>query len=171
MTALLSAEARGLLSTRTWRWGLLAAVVTGCFVSLLALAGPENLDPPLPALDTDQGTRLLLGMLGLTGFVPAMLGTIAVTSEYRHGTITFTYLFAPRRWTVLAAKLVVHALAGATYGVVAGRPRGGGPRRGRRPFRHDPRTSPRSGARAARPDRGGAGGLHRARRRAGRAVT
>jgi ABC-type transport system involved in multi-copper enzyme maturation permease subunit len=118
MTALLAAEGRRLLSTRIWLWGLLAAVASGGFVALLALVGPENFDPPMPGLHTEPGTRLLLGFAGILAFVPALLGTTAVTTEYRHQTITFTYLFAPRRWTVLAAKLGVYGIAGLVYGIV-----------------------------------------------------
>jgi ABC-2 type transport system permease protein len=118
MTALLAAEGRRLLSTKIWLWALLAAFGTGGFVALLGLVGPENFDPPLPGLDTAEGTRLVLGMVGLLAFIPALLGTTAVTSEYRHQTITFTYLFAPKRWTVLAAKLGVYGIGGLAYGLV-----------------------------------------------------
>ncbi|CAM4032151.1 ABC transporter permease subunit [Kibdelosporangium persicum] len=118
MITLLSAEARRLLSTRLWVWALAAAVFTGVLVSVMALAGPENFDPPMPALSTAQGTRLVLGMAGLLAFVPALLGTTAVTAEYRHQTITFTYLFVPRRGTVLAAKLGIYGVAGLAYGLV-----------------------------------------------------
>ncbi|ONI77342.1 ABC transporter permease [Actinosynnema sp. ALI-1.44] len=117
-TALMSAEARRLSSTRLWLWGLLGALATGGLVFLLAMVGPENFDPPMPGLATAAGTQMLLGMAGLLAFVPALLGTTAVTAEYRHQTITFTYLFAPRRGTVLAAKLSVYALAGLAYGVI-----------------------------------------------------
>jgi ABC-2 type transport system permease protein len=119
MIALFAAEGRRLLSTKVWLWGLLAAVASGGFVTLLAFVGPENFDPPMPGLDTEQGAQIVLGMLGLLAFIPALLGTTAVTSEYRYQTITFTYLFAPRRWTVLAAKLGVYGIAGAVYGAVA----------------------------------------------------
>ncbi|ALG14720.1 hypothetical protein AOZ06_11640 [Kibdelosporangium phytohabitans] len=118
MTALLSAEAHRLSSTRLRLWGLLAAVTTGGFVFLLAMVGPENFDPPMPGLATAAGTQMLLGMASLLAFVPALLGTTAVTAEYRHQTITFTYLFAPRRGTVLAAKLGVYAAAGFAYGLI-----------------------------------------------------
>ncbi|MFG3437302.1 ABC transporter permease [Nonomuraea sp. NPDC047897] len=125
MTALLAAEWTRLTSTRLWLWGLLAALASGALVGLLALVGPENFTPPLPGLDTAQGTRVLLGLLGFTVFAPALLGTIAVSSEYRHRTITTTTLFAPRRWTWLAAKLGVYTGAGLAYGAVAAAVAGG----------------------------------------------
>jgi hypothetical protein len=57
----------------------------------------------MPGLDTEDGIRSILGILGFTAFVPAAIGTVAVTSEYRHHTAAVTFLFAPRRWQVLSA--------------------------------------------------------------------
>ena len=53
-----------------------------------------------------------------TAFVPAAIGTLAMTSEYRHRTVGVTFLSEPRRWRVLAAKLLAHGVAGAAYGLV-----------------------------------------------------
>lgn len=125
MTALLAAEWTRLTRTRLWLWGLLAALGSGALVGLLALAGPENFTPPLPGLDTAQGAHVLLGLLGFTVFAPALLGTIAVSAEYRHRTITTTTLFAPRRWTWLVAKLAVYTGAGLAYGAIAAAVAGG----------------------------------------------
>lgn len=125
MTALLAAEWTRLTSTRLWLWGLLAALGSGALVGLLALVGPENFTPPLPGLDTAQGTHVLLDLLGFTVFVPALLGTIAVSSEYRHRTITTTTLFAPRRWIWLVAKLAIYTGAGLAYGAIAATAVGG----------------------------------------------
>ncbi|MEU8358293.1 ABC transporter permease [Nonomuraea sp. NPDC048882] len=125
MTALLAAEWTRLASTRLWLWGLLAALGSGALIGLLALVGPENFTPPMPGLDTVQGAHMLLGLLGFTVFAPALLGTIAVSSEYRHRTVTTTTLFAPRRWTWLAAKLAIYTGAGLAYGAIAAAVAGG----------------------------------------------
>lgn len=119
MSRLVKAELRRLFATRIWQVGLLCAVVCGGgLVGLLTLLGPENFQPPMPGVDTETGVRTILGMVGFTVFVPGVLGTLAVPSEYRHRTVTYTFLFAPRRWHVLTAKLVTYAAAGLTYGVV-----------------------------------------------------
>jgi hypothetical protein len=119
MNLLIRAEFRRLLATRMWRWLLFAAALLGGgLLGAMALAGPENFDPPLPGLDTEAGVRSILGLLGYTAFVPAAAGTVAVTAEYRHRTAAVTFLFAPRRWQVLAAKLVTYAVLGLAYGVV-----------------------------------------------------
>src|SRR5690606_4940614 len=49
---------------------------------------------------------------------PALIGTIAVTSEYRHHTIGTTFLAVPRRSRVLCAKLCVYSGFGLVYGFV-----------------------------------------------------
>ncbi len=121
MRRLMHAEFRRLATTPLWRWGALAAVVCGAgLVGLAALVGPQNFDPPMPGLDTEAGVRAVLSLAGLAVIVPAMFGATAVTSEYRHGTITSTFLFAPRRYDALAAKLSAYAVAGGAFGLIVG---------------------------------------------------
>ncbi|ASO19083.1 ABC-type transport system involved in multi-copper enzyme maturation permease subunit [Actinoalloteichus hoggarensis] len=118
MIGLLHAEFHRITSTRLWIWAVLAALACGGLTGLIAVIGPQNATPPLPGLDTAEGARVLLGLAGLTTFVPALFGTTAMGSEHRHRTITTTFLFAPRRWRVLVAKIVVHAVAGLCYGAL-----------------------------------------------------
>jgi ABC-type transport system involved in multi-copper enzyme maturation permease subunit len=119
MSRLIHAEFRRLLATRMW-WGILlvAALLGGGLIGLLAVVGPENFQPPMPGLDTEAGVRAVVGFLGFTAFVPAAIGTVALTSEYRHRTINFTFAFAPHRWRVLAAKLITYGFVGLAYGLV-----------------------------------------------------
>ncbi|MFD2762878.1 ABC transporter permease subunit [Micromonospora eburnea] len=119
MRLVIRAEFRRLLATRMWAVALVvAALLGGGLLGALALGGPENFTPPMPGLDTETGVRSVLGIVGFTAFVPAALGTVAITSEYRHRTIAVTFLFAPRRWQVLTAKLVAYGVAGTAYGIV-----------------------------------------------------
>ncbi|NUR87270.1 MAG: ABC transporter permease subunit [Nonomuraea sp.] len=119
MKNLVRAEFRRLLSTRSWPVVLLlAALLGGGLVGVCALVGPENFTPPMPGLDTEDGVRAVLGFIGFTAFVPAAIGTLAVTSEYRHATVNVTFLLAPRRWQALAAKLITYGVAGLLYGLV-----------------------------------------------------
>lgn len=108
-----------LFSTRLPLWAAIAAIVSGAgLTGLLGLVGPENTSPPMPGLDTPEGAGIVVGTTGLLLFVPALLGTIAITGEYRHGTIGTTFLAVPRRSRVLAAKLFVYSGFGLAYGLL-----------------------------------------------------
>ncbi|MEV4776405.1 ABC transporter permease [Microbacterium sp. LWH12-1.2] len=113
-------EFRRLFATRLVWWSLLtAALCGGLLPGLIAVIGPENANPPLPGLDTGAGVEMLLSLTSVLLFVPALIGTVAITSEYRHRTVGTTFLLAPRRVGVVLAKLVVYALFGLAYGVIA----------------------------------------------------
>lgn len=116
---LIAAELFRFRANRLWYWSLLAALVLGCgFTALFAVIGPENFDPPMPALTTHEGVRMMLGLATTTLFVPALIGAIAVTGEFRHQTFGHTVLAEPRRGRVLAAKLAALAIVGAGYALV-----------------------------------------------------
>lgn len=113
-------ELRRLFSTRLPLWTLLAAIICGGGLpALLALIGPENATPPMPGLDTPAGAGIVAGIGSLLLFVPALIGTTAITSEFRHRTIGATFLTVPKRGQVLRAKLAVFAFLGLTYGLIA----------------------------------------------------
>ena len=60
----------------------------------------------------EAGTRI--GML-----FAAIAGALAITTEYRFGTIHPTFLVTPKRSPVIAAKIVVSAAVGFVFGLVA----------------------------------------------------
>jgi ABC-2 type transport system permease protein len=64
-------------------------------------------------LSFEVGTRI--GML-----FAALTGALAITAEYRYGTIRPTFLVTPRRSPVIAAKLAVGASVGLLFGLVGG---------------------------------------------------
>ncbi len=91
--------------------GAAALTLLGVFV--------EGLSPKLDKLAQEDTQRTLLGA-GASGavFFATLAGLVAVTSEFRYGTIRPTLLFEPRRRVVLAAKLAAAALAGILFAVI-----------------------------------------------------
>ena len=105
MRSLLAAEVLKLRTTRTtWVLLLVGALLAG--VTAAALVGSGS-------LEDDRALALAQGA-SFAAFLALVLGALLVTSEYRHGTITTTFLGEPRRGRVLAAKLVVAAAVTAS---------------------------------------------------------
>jgi ABC-2 type transport system permease protein len=115
--ALPSAISAEFLKLRTVRspWLLLGAaqliVVAG--VSGLVMSSKAT-DLPLAETQTQA-----LAHVGLVSILTLVFGVLAVAGEYRHKTVTDTYLSAPDRRSPVIAKLFVYSLIGALTGVVA----------------------------------------------------
>jgi ABC-2 type transport system permease protein len=113
-------EFRKVVSTKLW-WGLLVPVATlsllvnlfGGVFTLALGAGPEAADR-LPLL-----LASLAYSLALTATFAGVFGAVASAGEFRHRTITTTYLTAGGRGPVLAAKVLVAAGVGALYALVS----------------------------------------------------
>ncbi|MEV0186619.1 hypothetical protein AB0I54_46660 [Streptomyces sp. NPDC050625] len=103
------------LKLRTVRspWLLLAAS------PLLVIAGVSGL---VVSSDKVLDTAMQSGALahvGLTSILTLVFGILAVAGEYRHKTITDTYLSTPARGPVNGAKLLVYTGFGAVSGAVS----------------------------------------------------
>jgi len=76
--------------------------------SYLSSNPPLGISDARPRLERD-----LISVIGSSLLFALILGVLLITWEYRHGTITQTFLATPVRERVLAAKLFVGGLAGA----------------------------------------------------------
>lgn len=87
---------------------LLASVATGVLGAADAPLVPGDSLPPL-----------IYSVATSIGYVfPLLVGTLMVTTEFRHKTLTPTFLAVPRRGVALSAKVVIGIVMGALFGVI-----------------------------------------------------
>jgi len=106
-----------LLKLRTTRmvYALLGALLL--IVALFTVLGIFTTQKAELARESDQSGFWSSASTGII-FV-LLLGVMLIAGEYRHGTITQTFLITPVRWRVLAAKLVAGAVLGFAFGLIA----------------------------------------------------
>jgi hypothetical protein len=132
--AALKSEYRKLFSTRMWWVIMICAAVYMAFIgALMSLSFQfmvNELDQALGAMPDDQlyddtgfiprGAELARTVYSTAGsfayVFPLLIGALAITQEYRHKTITQTFLAEPRRQVVLGSKLVAALPMGLAYG-------------------------------------------------------
>ena len=113
MIALVRAELLKVRTTRGW-WAYLAVIV---LLVGLAVAGDIGSNG-----ETRGDLDFQLGLVEATGFgavLAIILGITIVTTEFRHGTVTPTFLAEPTRERVLASKTIAAGLASLLFGVLA----------------------------------------------------
>jgi ABC-2 type transport system permease protein len=112
MTRLVNAELVKLRSTRTSLVLIGSVVALVVLISLLAtLTGDAEMD--------NFSAKDLLGISGFAQAFALVLGILAVTTEFRHGTITPTLIAAPDKTKLVLAKLVANVAAGMVLGLLA----------------------------------------------------
>jgi len=129
----IAAEFAKIFTTRLW-W-ILALVLFG-YVAMLAgglaalFAGVQSgaISPDtVGTLSAGGGIPvfgsvppLIYSFASSVGYVfPVLIGALATTGEFRHQTLTPTFLASPRRGQVLAAKAITLCVVGAVLGIVA----------------------------------------------------
>jgi ABC-2 type transport system permease protein len=114
MSGLFRSEWLKLRTTRTPIWMTLAMLVlVGIGAATFAGGTPED------ELAIQDWPENLATTAGFSTWFALLFGILLMTGEYRHGTITPTFLTSPRRERVLTAKVVVAALAGALLAALA----------------------------------------------------
>jgi len=113
VTRLIRSEVFKLRTTRTFYGVTIGAVGLVVIIALIAsLAGSFS------ETDTEAGADLM-GIAGIVQLFTLVLGILAVSTEYRHGTITPSLLVVPDRTRLVLAKLAAHVVAGLVIGALA----------------------------------------------------
>jgi len=121
---LLAAEWRKVITTKMIFGLVLVGLAFSCLNTVTLTLVASGVIPGVPQADT--GSLLmdpdylttLLAQAGTASTFVLILGVIAMTGEYRHMTITSTFLSSPRRGRVLAAKMALFGVIGALIAVV-----------------------------------------------------
>jgi ABC-2 type transport system permease protein len=112
MIAQLRSELRKMRTTRTNLGLLLGLVALVLFGVIMGSVGSEA------ELSVSENQRELIGNGAFAATFAALIGVMAITSEFRHGTIRATFVFTPDRTRVVAAKTLASAIAGVCFGVL-----------------------------------------------------
>ncbi len=110
MTRLIGAEIFKLRTTRTFYGLVIGAIALVLLIVVLATATSGK---------GDVNLRDAIGISGFAQVFALLLGIIAVTSEFRHGTVTPSLLVVPDRVKLMLAKLGASMAAGLALGLVA----------------------------------------------------
>jgi ABC-2 type transport system permease protein len=114
-------------STRMW-WGMALAVAAGAaaFAILFGIVLTLDVDPAtaeaqgIPSGDPTQvANSVYTGGVGLGYLLMLTIGVLQIGSEYRHRTITSTFLAVPDRWRAMLAKVLALVGIGAGYGLLS----------------------------------------------------
>ncbi len=128
MAGAVKAEFRKFFSTRMW-WGMAIGVFLAgaLFAVLFALVvagsrqqgGPGGGGPRLPGLDnTEMVSTVYTAGLSIAYLLTLVVGVMSIGSEYRHKTVTSTFLSTPKRVRVMVAKVTSLLGIGVFYGLV-----------------------------------------------------
>ena len=128
MGAAITSEFRKFFTTRMW-WGMAIgifvagaafAVILGFVMTSDALAQQANAPVgPISGSPTQIANSVYTGGLSIGYTLTLVIGVLQIGSEYRHKTITSTFLSTPRRTQAMLAKVIALLGIGALYGVIS----------------------------------------------------
>src|ERR1017187_4362084 len=103
-----------LLKLRTTRmiYGLALAALALVPISVMGAIVSAGKSHGGPALNTAEGMRSVMSA-GSSGVLTVLvIGILIMAGEFRHGTVTSTFLVSPKRGKVVGAKIVAAGLVG-----------------------------------------------------------
>jgi hypothetical protein len=109
----LHAEFRKLITTRTGYWLTILSMLISILFTILISLNVDKTDSASDALQT-----IITTSTGFSYTFAAILGIIGLTGEYRHQTVTPTFLSVPMRSEVVGAKIICYLIWGALMGVL-----------------------------------------------------
>ncbi len=112
MNKLLASETLKLRSTRAF-WLMSAGAL------VLVAGGVASIAAGTTFGAADPAGRVALALAGPAQTFALLLGVLAVTNEFRHGTISSVLVVSPKRSRLLAAKVLVMSTWGFLLGLVA----------------------------------------------------
>lgn len=117
MIIAIRAELFKLRTTRLY-YGLLGIAAGLTVLVQVVLSGRSGASSLIPSLASAAGQRDLVTNTGFALLTAAVFGAVVSTGEFRHRTVTDTYLDQPSRIRVMLAKIVTAGVAGAVFGAV-----------------------------------------------------
>jgi ABC-type transport system involved in multi-copper enzyme maturation permease subunit len=125
MSATIRSEFRKFFTTRLW-WGMAIAILVcgAAFAVLFAFiftsdAVRGEAAAAAPQTDVALAKSVFTGGIQVGYLLTLAIGVMTIGSEYRHKTITATFLGTPRRGRVMGAKVVALLVIGAFYGLLS----------------------------------------------------
>ncbi len=109
MTNLIAAEFLKMRTTRTFWWVTALGVGLAVLLTIVTLA--------TSTIESERDARSLVANIGIPALFMIILGVVGAAGEYRHGTITSTFLVAPDRRRILVAKGLAYAIGGLAVGI------------------------------------------------------
>lgn len=111
------AEFRKIFSTKMW-WALLIPAVAVAFLANLGFSALQRNGQDASGVTIPIALISLGASFSSTSIFAALFGSMSISGEFRHRTISTTYLTASTRGAVLTAKLITYVVMGLIYGVL-----------------------------------------------------
>ena len=144
MTALVRSELLKIRTTRAW-WAYLVVIVLLTGIGTAGSIGSAEIaDRSTLSFQLD-----LVSTAGVSVLMAIILGITIITTEFRHGTVTPTFLAEPRRERVILSKAIAAVVVAIGFALLVARRR----RSGRDPLADDRRRGGATRHRAPDPCR------------------